>query len=70
MKRLSKEIIDDFGGIKALADLVKAPVSTANSWRHRITDSRLDHLRLAAIQEQKVIRWDTLGEAADESEAA
>lgn len=70
MKRLSKEIIDDFGGIKALADLVKAPVSTANSWRHRITDSRLDHLRLAAIQEQKVVRWDTLGEATDESEAA
>jgi hypothetical protein len=63
MKRLSDKIIQDFGGIKAMADLVEAPVSTANSWRHRITDSRLNHLRLAALAAGKIISWDTLEEA-------
>ena len=63
MKRLSDTIITEFGGIKALADLVEAPVSTANSWRNRITDSRLNHLRLAAMAAGKTISWNTLEEA-------
>lgn len=70
MKRLSDKIIQDFGGIKALADLVEAPVSTAHSWRQRITDSRLNHLRLAALAAGKIISWDTLEDAKDASEAA
>ena len=70
MKRLSDRIVKDFGGIKALADLVEAPVSTANSWRHRITDSRLNHLRLAALAAGKMISWDTLEEAEKPESAA
>lgn len=65
MKRLSDKIISDFGGVKALADLVEAPFSTANSWRNRVTDSRLNHLRLAAMAAGKTISWDTLEDAAD-----
>lgn len=65
MKRLSDTIISEFGGVKALADLVEAPVSTANSWRNRITDSRLNHLRLAAMAAGKTISWNTIEEAED-----
>jgi len=70
MKRLSDQIISDFGGLTKLAELVETPTSTANSWRRRITDSRLNHLRLAALAAGKTIRWDTLEEAeATEPEA-
>jgi hypothetical protein len=68
MKRLSDTIIAEFGGVKALADLVEAPFSTANSWRNRITDSRLNHLRLAALAAGKTISWNTLEEAATQQE--
>jgi hypothetical protein len=71
MHKLSDTIVEEFGGISKLADLVKAPVSTANSWRTKITDSRLDHLKLAAMREGLTISWETLGEAiADEPRAA
>lgn len=60
MQRLSDEIIDDFGGLAELARLVKAPVSTANSWRQRIPHSRLDHLKLAAKAAGLKVRWETL----------
>lgn len=74
MKRLSDQIIDDFGGLTELAKLVETPTSTANSWRNRITKSRLNHLRLAALAAGKTIRWDTLEDAAEleapESDAA
>jgi hypothetical protein len=63
MKRLSDQIIKDFGGLSELAKLVETPVSTANSWRNRITDSRLNHLRLAALAAGKTISWNTLEEA-------
>ena len=71
MHRLSDQIIEDFGGVSELARLVRAPASTVNSWKRRITESRLDHLRLAAMAAGKVISWDTLEEVADdEAEAA
>jgi hypothetical protein len=63
MKRLSDQIIEDFGGLSELAKLVETPTSTANSWRKRITDSRLNHLRLAALAAGKTVRWNTLEEA-------
>jgi hypothetical protein len=63
MKRLSDQIVGEFGGISKLAELVETPVSTANSWRRRITDSRLNHLRLAALAAGKTISWNTLEEA-------
>lgn len=66
MHRLSRTIVDEFGGISKLADLVKTPVSTANSWRTKITDSRLDHLKLAAMREGLTISWDTLEPVTDE----
>jgi hypothetical protein len=69
MYRLSTQIIEDFGGIAELARLVKAPASTVNSWRTRITESRLDHLKLAAAVHGKVISWDTL-ERTDDVRAA
>lgn len=65
MKRLSDKIIEDFGGTTELSRLVKAPVSTVNSWRNRVTDSRLDHLRLAAMAAGKIISWDTLEEVSE-----
>jgi hypothetical protein len=46
-----------------VARLVKAPHSTVNSWKARITESRLHHLQLAAMAAGKVIAWDTLHEA-------
>jgi hypothetical protein len=71
MHKLSDTIVKEFGGISKLADLVKAPASTANSWRTKITDSRLDHLKLAALREGLTISWDTLETAdADEPKAA
>lgn len=71
MQRLSDKIIEEFGGTTELAKLVRAPVSTVNSWRRRVTDSRLNHLQLAAMAAGKVISWDTLEEAdSDEAEAA
>lgn len=69
MHRLTDKIIEDFGGVSELAKLVKAPVSTVNSWRNRITDSRLDHLRLAAMAAGKEISWNAL-ESAEERDAA
>lgn len=69
MKRLSDQIIEDFGGLAELARIVKAPTSTVNSWRRKITESRLDHLKLAAMREGKIIAWDTL-EDGGEAEAA
>ncbi|WP_324807168.1 hypothetical protein SH584_11355 [Sphingomonas sp. LY29] len=60
MFRLSDKIIDDFGGTTELGKLVKAPASTVHSWRNRITDSRLDHLKLAAAAAGKRVRWETL----------
>jgi hypothetical protein len=63
MKRLSDQIVSEFGGLSKLAELVETPVSTANSWRRRITDSRLNHLRLAALAAGKTISWNTLEEA-------
>ena len=63
MKRLSKQIVEDFGGIAEIARLVEAPHSTASSWLDRVTNSRLHHLRLAAMAAGKVISWDTLEEA-------
>lgn len=71
MQKLTAKIIDEFGGTTELAKLVRAPVSTVNSWRRRITDSRLNHLQLAAMAAGKVISWDALEEAdSDEAEAA
>jgi len=70
MKRLSDKIIEDFGGVSALAKLVRAPTSTANSWRRKIPESRLHHLKLAAMSEGLVIAWDTLEDADDEAQAA
>ena len=70
MKRLSDEIVDDFGGLAEMARLVKAPVSTANSWRQRIPNSRLDHLKLAANVAGLRVRWETLEEAMPKREAA
>ena len=69
MHRLSDKIIEDFGGLTKLATLVKAPVSTVNSWRDKISDSRLDHLKLAALRDGLTIAWETL-ELVDEREAA
>lgn len=60
MQRLSDEIIDDFGGLTKLAELVKSPVSTVNSWKRFIPESRLDHLRLAADAAGVSVRWETL----------
>ncbi len=60
MFKLSDKIIDDFGGTTELAKLVKAPASTVHSWRTRISNSRLDHLKLAAMAAGKMISWDTL----------
>lgn len=60
MHRLSDEIIDDFGGLSELARIVDAPPSTVSSWRQRLSKSRLNHLRLAAVAHGKTIRWDTL----------
>lgn len=69
MKRLSDQIVTEFGGISELAKLVQTPTSTANSWRKRITDSRLNHLRLAALAAGKTISWNTLEEAHEKPEA-
>jgi hypothetical protein len=67
MNRLSNQIIEDFGGTTALAQLVKAPVSTVHSWRKSlIPPSRLDHLKLAAKAKGLKVSWDTL-EAAGEA---
>lgn len=61
MQRLSDEIIADFGGLSALAEIVEAPVSTVHSWRRKgLSKSRLAHLRLAAVAHGKTVRWDTL----------
>lgn len=70
MQRLSDKIIEDFGGLTKLATLVKAPVSTVNSWRAKISESRLDHLKLAAMRDGLSISWDTLEEAAADSDEA
>jgi hypothetical protein len=67
MHRLSDKIIEEFGGLTELGKLVKAPPSTVNSWRSKISNSRLDHLRLAAKATGKTISWDTLL-AVDETE--
>lgn len=69
MHKLSDTIVKEFGGISKLAELVKTPTSTANSWRSKITDSRLDHLKLAAMREGLTISWDTLLPAGDEPES-
>lgn len=68
MKALSEEIIEDFGGLVKLADLVEAPTSTVNSWRRKITDSRLNHLRLAAAVAGRTVRWNTLRDAGADPE--
>lgn len=70
MHKLSDQIIEDFGGLTELARLVKAPASTVNSWRAKISDSRLDHLRLAAAVAGKTIRWDTLETVEQKAAAA
>lgn len=59
MKRLTEQAFRDLGGSTAIAELVKAPVSTVHSWRAKITESRLHHLRLAAAAAGKEIDWDT-----------
>jgi hypothetical protein len=76
MQRLTDEAVKALGGTTAVAALLKAPVSTVHSWkRSGISDSRLDHLKLAASAAGKDIDWDTAledvpAEASPEAEAA
>ena len=60
MMRLSKEVIEALGGTTAIARLVHAPVSTVNSWKDRISESRLAHLMLAAGAAGLVIDWSSV----------
>ncbi|MDY7525515.1 hypothetical protein [Sphingomonas sp. 10B4] len=42
-------VLDKLGGTSAVAQLLKSNPTTVHAWRKRgITESRLDHLRLAA----------------------
>jgi hypothetical protein len=71
MQKLTDDAVKQLGGTTAVADLVKAPVSTVHSWkRNGISASRLDHLKLAAQAAGKHIDWDKAVEPASEQEAA
>lgn len=59
MQRLTDQAMRDLGGTTAVAELLKAPVSTVHSWKRTgISPSRLDHLKLAASAAGKEIDWE------------
>jgi hypothetical protein len=68
MQRLTDDAMKALGGSTAVAKLLKAPVSTVHSWtKTGISDSRLDHLMLAATAAGKDIDWaSALEEVPDE----
>jgi hypothetical protein len=59
MQRLTDDALKQLGGTTAVAELLKAPVSTVHSWkRSGISPSRLDHLKLAVRAEGREVDWD------------
>ena len=63
MAHLTDTIIEALGGLTAIADMTRAPVSTVNSWKSKITDSRLHHLQLAARDKGLEVDWSAMGAA-------
>lgn len=70
MQRLTDAGIEALGGLKAVAELTKAPTSTVFAWKRRISASRLDHLKLAAQVAGKHIDWNEALAPVEEGEAA
>jgi hypothetical protein len=55
------QLIDALGGTTVVARLTKSKTSTVHSWRKNgISESRLHHLRLAAMAENPGFDFDTL----------
>lgn len=60
--------MEALGGTSKVATLIKAPISTVHSWKRTgITESRLDHLKLAAAAAGIEIDWETALEEAPDS---
>lgn len=60
MKTFSDNVIDALGGSTAVSRKSGAPLSTVHSWRKNgIPNSRLEHLKLIALQEGVEIDWST-----------
>lgn len=52
-------LIDALGGTSAVAGMVKCPTSTVHSWRRDgIPESRFDHMRLAAKEQELEVDFD------------
>src|SRR5687768_6418598 len=60
MHALASRIIDALGGTTDTARMISAPISTVHSWRKiGIPAARLDHLKLAAQRDGKMIDWES-----------
>lgn len=79
MSTFSDALIDAMGGTTKVSELTDAPPSTVQSWRKKLTRSRLNHLRRVIETEQLdidvsalALRFDVVieGVAAGHSEGA
>ena len=53
MSRNADALIDELGGTTRVSELTKAPLSTVHSWRTKISESRLEHLKLLKEQQDR-----------------
>jgi hypothetical protein len=58
MDAFATNLINTFGGLTKVAELMRAPVTTVSSWkRSGLSQSRLAHLRLIAEKEGVAVDW-------------